>query len=57
VKARKFRDLRVAASDDLDTVEPIDRVPRMPQATELTEGLPFVPSEDGDIDADVKPVS
>jgi DNA recombination protein RmuC len=55
VKARKFRDLRVAGSEGFDAVEPIDRVPRMPQAPELTEGLPFIPSEDDDIDT--KPVS
>jgi DNA recombination protein RmuC len=42
VKARKFRDLHVSATpEELDSLEPIDRVPRMPQATELTEGLPF----------------
>jgi DNA recombination protein RmuC len=55
VKARKFRDLRVAGSEGFEAVEPIDRVPRMPQAPELTEGLPFIPSEDDDIDT--KPVS
>jgi DNA recombination protein RmuC len=58
VKARKFRDLRVAPGDAIESVEPIDRVPRMPQAPELTEGLPFLPADDTEpIDAEVKPVS
>lgn len=42
VKARRFRDLRAAGhNDDIDRLEPLDRVPRMLQAPELTDGLPF----------------
>jgi len=41
VKARRFKDLQASADDELDRLEPIDRVPRMLQAPELTDGLPF----------------
>jgi DNA recombination protein RmuC len=42
VKARKFKELQTAnGSEDIKTLEPVDRVPRMLQAPELTDGLPF----------------
>ncbi len=42
VKARRFKDLQAASnSDDIDRIEPTDRVPRALQAPELTDGLPF----------------
>jgi len=41
VKARRFKDLQAASSEDLTALAPIDRVPRMLQAAELTDGLPF----------------
>jgi DNA recombination protein RmuC len=42
VKARKFKELQTAnGSEDIKTIEPVDRVPRMLQAPELTDGLPF----------------
>jgi DNA recombination protein RmuC len=46
VKARKLKELQAAgASDEIATVEVIDRVPRMLQAPELTDGLPFETEE------------
>ena len=42
VKARKFRELQATnGSEEMKTIDPIDRVPRMLQAPELTDGLPF----------------
>jgi DNA recombination protein RmuC len=42
VKARKFRELQAAnGSEEIATLEVIDRVPRMLQSRELTDGLPF----------------
>lgn len=46
IKARKFKDLQAANSEDIKVLEPIDRVPRMLQAAELTDGLPFHDAED-----------
>lgn len=47
VKARKFRELQSAtASEAIETLEVIDRVPRMLQARELTDGLPFAAPDD-----------
>ncbi len=45
IKARKFKDLQAANSEDIKSLEPIDRVPRMLQAGELTDGLPFHDAE------------
>jgi DNA recombination protein RmuC len=45
VKARKFRELQVSSTEEIDALTPIDRVPRMLQAPELTDGLPFLPAE------------
>jgi DNA recombination protein RmuC len=46
VKARRFRDLQAAPNaEEIDRIEPVDRVPRALQAPELTDGLPF---EDGE---------
>ena len=46
IKARKFKELQAANSEDIKVIEPIDRVPRMLQAAELTDGLPFHDAED-----------
>lgn len=49
VKARRFKDLQVAPNaEDIDRLEPIDRVPRVLQAAELTNGLPF--TDDGQME-------
>ena len=46
MKARRFRDLQAAANaEEIERIEPLDRVPRALQAPELTDGLPF---EDGE---------
>ncbi len=46
VKARRFKDLQVAPNaEDIERLEPIDRVPRVLQAAELTNGLPFADDE------------
>lgn len=46
VKARRFRDLQAAPNaEEIERIEPLDRVPRALQAPELTDGLPF---EDGE---------
>ncbi len=46
VKARRFKELQVAPNaEDIDRLEPIDRVPRVLQAAELTNGLPFTDDE------------
>jgi DNA recombination protein RmuC len=45
VKARKFKDLQAAPGDDIEALEPVDRVPRMLQSRELTGGLPFADGE------------
>ncbi len=46
VKARRFKDLQVAPNaEDIERLEPIDRVPRVLQAAELTNGLPFTDDE------------
>jgi len=46
VKARRFKDLQVAPNaEDIEHLEPIDRVPRVLQAAELTSGLPFADDE------------
>jgi len=48
VKARKLRELHAAnGSEDIKTLDPIDRVPRMLQAAELTHGLPFSDGQEG----------
>ena len=42
VKARKFKEYQAAnGGEEINALEPIDRVPRMLQAAELTDGLPF----------------
>jgi DNA recombination protein RmuC len=47
VKARRFKDLQAAPNgDDIERLEPVDRVPRALQAPELTEGLPFADEEE-----------
>jgi len=46
VKARRFKELQVAPNaEDIDRLEPIDRVPRVLQAAELTNGRPFTDDE------------
>ena len=46
VKARRFKDLQVAPNaEDIERLEPIDRVPRVLQAAELTDGRPFTDNE------------
>ena len=46
VKARRFKELQVAPNaEDIDRLEPIDRVPRVLQAAELTDGRPFTDDE------------
>jgi DNA recombination protein RmuC len=53
VKARKFKELQVAAGgDEIKTLEPIDRVPRMLQSPELTDGLPFAEVVDSEEEAE-----
>ena len=47
VKARRFKELQAAAAaDDIERLEPLDRVPRILQASELTDGLPFTTEEE-----------
>jgi DNA recombination protein RmuC len=47
VKARRFKDLQVTANaEDIERLEPLDRVPRALQAPELTDGLPFAEDEE-----------
>jgi DNA recombination protein RmuC len=47
VKARRFRDLQAAGgTEEIERIEPIDRVPRALQAPELTDGLPFTDDEE-----------
>jgi len=47
VKARRFRDLQAAPNaEEIERLEPIDRVPRALQAPELTDGLPFADDEE-----------
>jgi DNA recombination protein RmuC len=47
VKARKFKELQAAnGGEEIKALEPIDRVPRMLQASELTDGLPFLDEEE-----------
>lgn len=47
VKARRFKDLQAAPNaDDIERIDPIDRVPRILQAPELTNGLPFADDEE-----------
>jgi DNA recombination protein RmuC len=47
VKARRFKDLQAAPNaDDIERIEPLDRVPRVLQAPELTDGLPFAEDEE-----------
>jgi DNA recombination protein RmuC len=47
VKARRFKELQAApGADDIDRLEPLDRVPRALQAPELTDGLPFADDEE-----------
>ncbi|MGE0450975.1 MAG: DNA recombination protein RmuC [Vicinamibacterales bacterium] len=53
VKARRFKELRaVAHTEEIERLEPLDRVPRMLQAPELTDGLPFA-GPDEEIEAGV----
>ena len=53
VKARKFKEYQAANGEDINALEPIDRVPRMLQAAELTDGLPF---QNGEIAAEEEEV-
>ena len=47
VKARRFKDLQAAPNaDDIERLDPIDRVPRALQAPEFTNGLPFTDDEE-----------
>jgi DNA recombination protein RmuC len=47
VKARRFKELQAAPNaEDIDRLEPLDRVPRALQAPELTDGLPFTDDEE-----------
>jgi DNA recombination protein RmuC len=47
VKARRFKDLQAAPNgEDIERLEPLDRVPRALQAPELTDGLPFTDEEE-----------
>jgi DNA recombination protein RmuC len=47
VKARRFKDLQAAPNaEDIERIEPLDRVPRALQAPELTDGLPFADDEE-----------
>jgi DNA recombination protein RmuC len=47
VKARRFRDLQAAPNaEEIERIEPVDRVPRAIQAPELTGGLPFADEEE-----------
>ena len=47
VKARRFKDLQAAPNgEDIERIEPLDRVPRALQAPELTDGLPFSDEEE-----------
>jgi DNA recombination protein RmuC len=56
IKARKFRDLPAAnGTEEIKTLDPIDRVPRMLQAPELTDGLPFA-VDDVEVDVEVESV-
>ena len=46
VKARRFKELQVAPNaEEIERLEPLDRVPRALQAAELTNGLPFTDDE------------
>ena len=46
VKARRFKELQVAPNaEDIDRLEPIDRVPRVLQAAELTNARPVTDDE------------
>jgi DNA recombination protein RmuC len=57
IKARKFRDLPAAnGTEEIKTLDPIDRVPRMLQAPELTDGLPFAAVDDVEVDVEVESV-
>ncbi|HUR35666.1 MAG TPA: DNA recombination protein RmuC [Vicinamibacterales bacterium] len=47
VKARRFKELQAAPNaEEIEHLEPIDRVPRALQAPELTDGLPFTDDEE-----------
>lgn len=47
VKARRFKELQAAPNaEDIERLEPLDRVPRALQAPELTDGLPFADDEE-----------
>ena len=47
IKARKFKDLQAAPNaEEIERLEPLDRVPRALQAAELTDGLPFTDDEE-----------
>jgi len=47
VKARRFKDLQAAPNaEEIERLEPLDRVPRALQAAELTDGLPFADDEE-----------
>jgi len=47
VKARRFKDLQAAPNaEEIERLEPMDRVPRALQAPELTDGLPFADDEE-----------
>ena len=47
VKARRFKDLQAAATgEEIESLQPVDKIPRQLQAPELTGGLPFSDAED-----------
>lgn len=47
VKARRFKELQPASTtEEIERIEPLDRVPRALQAPELTDGLPFAEDEE-----------
>ena len=52
VKARKFKELQAANTEEIPALPPVDRVPRMLQARELTDGLPFHSPSDEDVDVE-----
>jgi DNA recombination protein RmuC len=54
VKARKFKELHAASSEEIKPLESIDRVPRMLQSRELTDGLPF--TDQIELEAPAEPV-
>jgi DNA recombination protein RmuC len=52
VKARRLKELKASnGSEEIQAIEPIDRVPRVLQAAELTGGLPFAEVEEEEEEA------